>query len=251
MIYHPVPPLLGRKTWPDWYRVGDDGSVWSRRKRGRNGGGVGRWSALKRLPNRSGILTVNLRCDDARSRQVAVSVLVCRAFHGSRPIGCVPCHYPDTDRTNCRADNLRWAPPGTVEGGVNPHEGRPHLTGKGRTARLSGEIVRWARECYAAGSTAEELAAELGVGRHVVNLAVTGRTYRRVGGPVGRRRLRVRGTGVNRAKLDELVVIEVRQRRAAGESLRGIARGMGVSMRTIYSVVTDKSRAYVVAGDEV
>jgi hypothetical protein len=115
--YRPLPPEPGCTRWPEYYRVGDDGSIWSRIKTGRYGG-VGPWRRLRGFVvprDRGGTLKVILISDLGRSkaRHVAVDVCVCRAFHGPRPPGCVPYHFPDPSPSNCRADNLRWAPRGT------------------------------------------------------------------------------------------------------------------------------------------
>ena len=77
-------------------------------------GGIGPWRQLKPsvfLKDRGGTLKVQLLPDHTKrkGRMVAVDVCVCRAFHGPRPLGHVPLHWPDPDPANCRADNLRWA----------------------------------------------------------------------------------------------------------------------------------------------
>lgn len=41
-------------------------------------------------------------------RMVAVHILVCEAFHGARPAGMEAAHN-DGDKSNARANNLRWA----------------------------------------------------------------------------------------------------------------------------------------------
>jgi hypothetical protein len=45
---------------------------------------------------------------DGQRKNLAIHVAVCIAFHGPRPAGRVAAHG-DGVRTNCRADNLRWA----------------------------------------------------------------------------------------------------------------------------------------------
>jgi hypothetical protein len=72
---------------------------------------------------------VNLRCE-GKTHKRFVHRLVLEAFVGPCPNGWVTCHHPDNDRTNCRLDNLRWAPYSENENdkkiqGVYP-EGQKH-----------------------------------------------------------------------------------------------------------------------------
>lgn len=46
--------------------------------------------------------------DSSCQKNAQVHICVCEAFHGSRPAGREVAHF-DGDRTNNRADNLRWA----------------------------------------------------------------------------------------------------------------------------------------------
>lgn len=92
------------------YRVGDDGSVWSRvRKRGQGRGKpplhfFGEWQKLKPGTQHSGSLSVNL----GRNKTRLVARLVLEAFVGQCPPRMEACHFPDRDPSNCRLDNLRW-----------------------------------------------------------------------------------------------------------------------------------------------
>jgi hypothetical protein len=90
------------------YRVGTDGSVWSRRKPG------GRtrdrqWHRLKNVRDSRGYSVVDLgsgpRC------QHNVHHLVLKAFVGPCPPGMECRHFPDRDQANERVENLRWGTP--------------------------------------------------------------------------------------------------------------------------------------------
>ena len=63
---------------------------------------------------------------DARGvfRRHSIARLVLRTFVGPELLGHEPLHYPDPDPMNNRAENLRWAPIGTVKLGRDPLPGR-------------------------------------------------------------------------------------------------------------------------------
>jgi hypothetical protein len=94
------------------YEVSDLGNVRSQAHpflRGRAKGG----RVLTRCYDggRHGYPRVTLRVPGRKNAWHApVHILVCTAFHGPRPEGCV-CAHADDDNRNCRADNLRWTTP--------------------------------------------------------------------------------------------------------------------------------------------
>ena len=101
--YRPIPGFPG-------YRVGNDGSVWTCRRKGGNDRGADRmtevWRPMK-LHLHAGYLRVNL-IRDGKNHSRAVQCLVLEAFVGPCPEGMEACHYPDPTRTNNRLENLRW-----------------------------------------------------------------------------------------------------------------------------------------------
>jgi len=101
-----------------------------------------------------------------------------------------------------------------------PRTGRPP-GGRGAGAMVADEIVPQVREAYAAGSTARELAAKLGVNPHTVVACVKGKTYRDLGGPIsnGKGAHAARGTHHPSAKLDEPRVLEIRAAAARGKTV--------------------------------
>lgn len=93
------------------YRVGNDGSVWSSRKRMSDGHRVwwilsNEWARLKPQP-RQGYLRVGLY-RDGKIHLRNVSHLVLEAFVGPQPPGMDACHDPDPSRSNNHVRNLRW-----------------------------------------------------------------------------------------------------------------------------------------------
>jgi len=159
----PVPGLP-----EDEIRVSRDGSVWSYQKRWT------RWMPLK-VMFRSGCAKIYFQGGKParKPKWFSVAALVCRAFHGPRPLGCVPFHYPDTDRMNCHADNLRWAPRGTRRLGNRPRSwesglGKVLARQKGEEnyqAKLTNEDVLRLRELRRQGWTNDELAEEFSISK--------------------------------------------------------------------------------------
>lgn len=82
------------------YRVGDDGSVWSRQ--------TGVWKQMKYyVGNRGTTCIVGLQ-RNLKSKGFPLSNLILSAFVGPRPEGMEARHFPDRDITNNRLDNLSW-----------------------------------------------------------------------------------------------------------------------------------------------
>ena len=119
--------------------------------------------------------------------------------------------------------------------------------GRGPGAKISDALVPAVREAYAAGRTATELAAELGVTSHTVVSCVKGQTYRELGGPIsnGKGAHAARGTRLPTAKLDEPRVFEIRAAAACGETVRSIAARPGVCIRTLCKIVNGLTWSHV------
>jgi len=94
--------------WPG-YRVGSDGSVWSRLDRWK----LNRWHRLKATDNARGYLRVGLG-SGAQRTAAKVHILVLNAFVGPRPEGFQTCHWNGI-KTDNRVENLRW---GTVRDNI-------------------------------------------------------------------------------------------------------------------------------------
>lgn len=90
------------------YRVGTDGSVWSKCVKGNNKGGTGKWRKLRATLIKSGKLQGRFVINLYRGRKTfLVHRLVLLAFIGPCPEGMECCHS-DGNPANNRLENLRW-----------------------------------------------------------------------------------------------------------------------------------------------
>jgi len=102
-------PVVG---YEGWYEVSSDGRVRSVARTMLHPSGVDstlKGKVLKSRINKStGNVVVDLYRDCARTTWY-VHTLVCESFHGPRPNPrMVVRHWPDTDPTNNRPENVRW-----------------------------------------------------------------------------------------------------------------------------------------------
>lgn len=164
--YLPIPGFQG-------YRIGDDGSVWSRwrkiKRRGRGGraGTIARpdgpWRRMKTNRNTTnGYVRVTLR-RDRRSVTMKVHKIVLDAFCGPRPNGREALHRDGT-RWNCALSNLRWGTKSENQQDSVRHGTRVDNRGeRSGNAKLSEDNVRSIRALRAAGMTYQDIADRFGV----------------------------------------------------------------------------------------
>jgi hypothetical protein len=112
------------------YLAGDDGSIWTLKRKGGNDRGAGRIGPPRQLKthlNGSGYYTVNL---DIGGKVYVRQVhrLILETFVGPAPEGYQACHYPDATRTNNRLENLRWDT--RSENAKDKYRDRPFVTEK-------------------------------------------------------------------------------------------------------------------------
>lgn len=210
------------------YRVGNDGSVWSCRKRGFGCDSIdwNAWHRLKVSRDRKGYCHVSLN-KDHKTFSKAVHRLVLEAFVGPCPEGMEACHGPVNDASCNRLDNLRW---GTKVSNSDDKK----LSG----TYLSGERIKWAkltnvsveeiRRSAAAGETLTALAKQYGVDRSSVADAVYGKTWCDAGGPIG--------VESPQRKLTDADVIEIRRRKDTA-TRRALAKEFGVSQSLVSMIV--------------
>lgn len=165
------------------YRVGSDGSAWSRRARGPEPGLRGNRSRLgtvwrplrmKRLP--AGYLCVTL---SPNPRMVLVHRLVLEAFVGSCPEGHEGCHN-DGNPANNSLLNLRWDTRQANCADTARHGNR--LIGeRNHLAKLTADSVRAIRARHAAGGCSlKTLAAEYGTTKQAIAQVVARHTWKHV-----------------------------------------------------------------------
>lgn len=156
--YRDIPGFVG-------YRVGSDGSVWSRRNP--NGRGlVSSWRKLKPL-SRNGYLFVSLAPLDGPRKKLSLHRLILEVFVGRCPAGMEACHYPDDDRHNNRLENLRWDTKKANHQDRREH-GKIPMGVKHYRARLSEANVVDIRRRRKAGETLVSLATEFGVTKECI-----------------------------------------------------------------------------------
>lgn len=142
-----------------YYRVGDDGSVWSCLEM-KSSGYCGiefspdkKWKKLSPM-NFGSRLGVSLhKTDDGKIKVIQVSHLVLLAFHGPKPNGYEACHFPDSNSFNNDSLNLVWAThkENMRHRSIHGHsqKGKTYVLGENsHNAKLNDDIVRECRKRY-------------------------------------------------------------------------------------------------------
>lgn len=99
-------PVVG---WEDSYSVSSLGRVRSEERKVVAGSGwrISPQHILRPQPDRDGYPQVSLTAGKRRTVE-RIHRMVTAAFLGPKPDGLEVRHYPDNDKTNCRADNLSY-----------------------------------------------------------------------------------------------------------------------------------------------
>lgn len=165
----------------DGYRVGDDGSVWSRWiKVGLGAGGGttrkigGKWNRLKPWVRDDGHLDINL---GSRFR-FRVHTLILIAFVGPRPKGAECCHS-DGNPGNNSLGNLRWDTRKANCADAKVH-GTAAVGERNGQSKLTTEMVRSIRADRRSGMTYAELANKYGVKAGTLHPLISGKTWKHV-----------------------------------------------------------------------
>jgi HNH endonuclease len=135
------------------YRVGSDGSVWSRRRRGPGRGFKTEWHRLRPGRKADGYLHVHL-CPSSRSVWL-IHRIVLQAFVGPCPEGMEARHL-DGNPANNRLENLRWDTKAENMADRDRH-GRTMRGSRNGHATLDEAAVRSIRAEYAAGGTTYQM----------------------------------------------------------------------------------------------
>jgi hypothetical protein len=167
------------RTLPDLpcYRIGDDGSVWSRLERKYVKGRVGvqyvegeNWIRIK-SGNSDGYRLHSLY-DSERTKR---TYLVLRAFVGPCPPGMECCHN-DGNRANNHLSNLRWDTPKENQADSRRHGTRP-LGEKHPNAKLTRDVVLRIRRRVASGERQCDVARDEGVSITQVSVIILRKSW--------------------------------------------------------------------------
>ncbi len=163
------------------YRVGNDGSVWSRYQMGRVAKGGSRclqefWKRLRPARTPKGYLYFFPQRNGVKEFSL-VHHLVLEAFVGQRPEGMEGCHN-NGNRADNRLENLRW----------DTHVGNmkdkilhgTHLEGERHPMHvLSANDVDEIRAMFRSGMTGKAISDLFGVNKTTVNKILNGTSWRR------------------------------------------------------------------------
>lgn len=163
------------------YRVGSDGSVWSRRVAGKRWGDFSTtWRRLNIWLNKGGYPCVSMKADKGSTHPDLRRVhrLVLEAFAGPAPPG-MECLHLDNNRANSAIDNLKWGTrkenmeqmvaSGTSAKGIKNHK-----------AKLTDDNIIAIRKLVLSGKTHKEIAREFGVVRSVISLISSRKIWKHV-----------------------------------------------------------------------
>jgi hypothetical protein len=151
------------------YRVGSDGSVWSRCPRGK----AEKWRRLNPFANKKGYLRVRFR--DRKLR--LLNRLVCAAFHGEPPTARHEAAHLDGGLANNAASNLAWKTPTENAADMVLH-GTVNRGEKNGQHKLTEISVREMREARRAGKSQQALVEQFGVGQGEVSMVLSGKRWR-------------------------------------------------------------------------
>jgi hypothetical protein len=160
------------------YRFGSDGSVWSRRVRGRGDYLSDYWHPLKPTAKRDGYLVVRLGTGGPSTLH-QVHALICEAFHGPKPEGCEVRHL-NGDPGDNRAENLAWGTSAENKADMERHGTRARGERNGR-AKLTPESVVEIRRSSRDGARNSDLARRFGVDPKVIRKVLSRETWSHVG----------------------------------------------------------------------
>ncbi len=178
-IRYKTPPYAGYEA----YRIGTDGSIWSRhnRQKGKKDAKLwflGKWVRLKCHIACDGYLYTAFQSPVNGRMRVAVHVMVLETFVGPRPKGMHACHY-DGDKLNNHLSNLRWDTP-KGNGRDKIRHGKSLKGEKNHQAKLTEGNVQMIRKLRNEGDSINGLAKRFKVDRVAIYSLLDGRTWKHV-----------------------------------------------------------------------
>lgn len=158
------------------YRVGNDGSVWSRRSRNGKGSFV-LWRILKPIRSDHNGYRVVTFWKNSRPVRKFVAQLVLEAFVGPRPPGKIVCHFPDKDTANNSLNNIRWDTYTSNYYDMVIH-GTVTRGSRHGMSKLRDEDVRKIRRLHARGHSYDSLGERYGVAGNTIGRIIRGTIWK-------------------------------------------------------------------------
>lgn len=172
ILYRDIPSFPG-------YRVGEDGSIWSCKRKGSDGRTYlsSRWRQMQATHNRQGYRCIKLT-EGGKKYFIKVSRLVLLSFIGPCPLGHEACHLNDV-KTDDRLCNLKWD---TRLNNVKQkiERGRQARGESQGLSKLTEDDVRAIRVLSREGASQREIAKLFGVTRSPIQWILSGKTWKHV-----------------------------------------------------------------------
>lgn len=159
------------------FRVGSDGSMWSKLKHGCRGNEEGEWHLMSLFKVKSGHMRASLRYGDGPWVKKFIHTLILEAFTGPCPPG-MECLHRDGDPQNNSLSNLRWGTrsenvrDAITHGTCNFSPGDRHSFAK-ITSRKAEQI----RELLRDGQTQRAIARQFNVAQPTISAIARGERW--------------------------------------------------------------------------
>ena len=147
------------------YRVGDDGSVWSRYRLGPSVG-FGAWKPLVPKFDKGGYCRVGL-CLNGNQAYGAIHRLVLKAFVGPCPAGC-ECRHLNGNPADNRLVHLKWGTRPENSADAVRHRTHPSMGERHQAGKLTETDVPVIRRRLARGDSQSAIARDYGVHRAAI-----------------------------------------------------------------------------------
>lgn len=169
--YRDVPGYVG-------YRVGSDGSVWTRRTKGRVPGLSDTWRRMKTPNSSSGYRVIGFRSGAKNLDLRYVHRLVLEVFVGPCPDGREACHA-DGDKENNRLSNLRWDTPVANAADKESH-GTVSRGERNGHAKLKPDQIPEILRLHSEGWQASHIATRYGVTAAAIRSIISGKNWKHI-----------------------------------------------------------------------
>lgn len=226
-VFAPVIGFVG-------YRVSNLGRVQSCLFRGKRGP-TETWTDRKYTLTPKGDPFVGLH-RNGKTITKLVSHLVLEAFHGPRPKFGEAKRLHDKDKTNNRADNLKWVT------GTEKNYPRGVLSNR---AKLDDEKAMQLKQARLEGKTYRELGKQFDISAAAAQAICTGRTWRHTGTELVEQCKAVKVPHHGNIKCSETDIQTIRARRKNGERLQPIADSYNLDISTISRICSGDRWAHL------